>query len=189
MPNILYETVNGINPIPIEDELLNDRKIFMTEEFSSKSCSDIMKQLMYLEKKDAESDIFIYISSPGGEISSGLSLCDYIKQMKAPVNTVCIGTAASMGSILFLHGKRRIMMAHSRIMIHDPSFGQSIPAGEKPLEIQERVNKLMKTREDIAKIISERSGMSLDLVYEKTAKDTFLSAEEALETGIATEII
>lgn len=154
-----------------------------------KSATDMIKQLMYLDRIDTGKPVTVYINSPGGEVVSGLAVYDYIKVMKSPVNTVCMGSAASMGAILFLAGKERSMLKNSEIMIHDPSFSAGNISGKKPLEIQERLDQLMDTREKLAGIIAERTGMTKKQVYQKTEKDSYLNAEESLKCGIATKII
>lgn len=189
MANILKETVRGIDCIRLEDEFLKDREIFLTEEVNAQTSNELMKQLMYLERQDSESEVTIYINSPGGEVISGLAVYDYIGMMKAPVRTVCIGTAASMGAILFLAGAKRQMLPHTRLMIHDPSYSHNDIGGRKPHEIQHELDKLNETREALARIISEKTGRSIDEIYKVTADDTFYSAQEAIDFGLATEIL
>lgn len=189
LPNILEETSRGIQAIGIEDSLLKTREIFLTTEINSDSSADLLKQLIYLERVDEEKPITLYISSPGGEVTSGLAVYDYIRMMKSKVITVCIGTAASMGAILFLAGDERKMLPHTKIMIHDPSYGNASMGGMKPLEIRDRLDGLMQSRKILAEIIAERSGMNLKKVYEKTRRDSFLNAKEAIKIGIATEIL
>lgn len=189
IPNILEETSRGTQAIRIEDDLLRNRDIFLTTEINSKTSSDLLKQLIYLDKEDTDKPITLYISSPGGEVTAGLAVFDYIRMMKSKVNTVCIGTAASMGAILFLAGEERKMLPHTKIMIHDPSYGNASIGGMKPLEIKGRLDSLMKSRQILADIIAERTGMSIKRVYAKTRTDTFLDAKEAVKLGIATGII
>lgn len=189
MANILKETVRGIDCIRLEDEFLKDREIFLTEEVNAQTSNELIKQLMYLERQDSESEVTIYINSPGGEVISGLAVYDYIGMMKAPVRTVCIGTAASMGAILFLAGAKRQMLSHTRLMIHDPSYSHNDIGGRKPHEIQHELDKLNETREALARIIAEKTGRSIDEIYKVTADDTFYSAQEAIDFGLATEIL
>ena len=189
MANILKETVRGIDCIRLEDEFLKDREIFLTEEVNAQTSNELIKQLMYLERQDSESEVTIYINSPGGEVISGLAVYDYIEMMKAPVRTVCIGTAASMGAILFLAGEKRQMLPHTRLMIHDPSYSHNDIGGRKPHEIQHELDKLNETREALARIIAEKTGRSIDEIYKVTADDTFYSAQEAIDFGLATEIL
>lgn len=189
MANILKETVRGIEVVRIEDELLKNREIFLVDEVNAESSNDLLKQLMYLEKEDCTQEITLYINSPGGEVISGLAVYDYISIMKAPVRTVCIGTAASMGAILFLAGRKREMLPHTRIMIHDPSFGHHDISGRKPHEIQNELDKLNKTKQNLATIIAEKTGKSMEEIYKVTAEDTYYSAAQAIEFGLATGII
>ncbi len=188
MSNIIMESVKGISLVPIEDELLKKRRIFLTDEVTAETTNEILKQLMYLENSECGDDITLYINSPGGDVVSGLALFDYISIMKKAVNTVCTGTAASMGAILFLAGKRRSMLPHTRLMIHDPSFGGGNFAGKKSHEIQRNLDKLNESRETLARIISGKTGRTLDEIYEVTADDTYYNVDEAIEFGLATDV-
>ena len=189
MANILKETVRGTDCIRIEDDLLSKREIFLTEEVNAATSNELLKQLMYLERQDCQKEITIYINSPGGEVISGLAVYDYISIMKTPVKTVCTGTAASMGAILFLAGKKREMLPHTRLMIHDPSYSHNDIGGRKPHEIQQELDKLNETREALARIIAEKTGKSIEEIYEVTASDSFYSAKEAIDFGLATGIM
>lgn len=188
MANILKESSRGYDRVAIEDELLGSREIFLVDEVNDITSGELIKQLMYLERKAPGEEITFYINSPGGIVQSGLAVYDYIMLMKSPVKTVCIGDAASMGAILFLAGEKREMLPHTRIMIHDPSYSSFNVGGKKPHEIQIEVDKLNKVREVTAKIISDRTGQTLKTVYKATAEDSFFSAEEAIDFGLATGI-
>ena len=188
-PNILEETSRGLQSFTIGDAMLKKREIFLTGEINSDSAVETIKQLMYLDHQSAE-PVTIYISSPGGSVVSGMAIYDYIRLMNSPVSTVCIGTAASMGAILFLAGSSRKMLPHSKIMIHDPYYSGSMGmAAQKPLELKEKLNDLMETRKMLADVIAEQTGMSKQQVLNFTKKDTFFDAERALKVGIATEIL
>ena len=189
MARIIKETVRGIDIVDLEDELLQSREIFLTGGVDANTTNELIKQLMYLEREDDEAEITLYINSPGGEVTSGLAVYDYMTLMKVPIRTVSIGTAASMGALLFLAGDKRQMLPHTRIMIHDPSYSNADMSGKKPHEIQHELDKLNETRQIIAQIISEKTGKTLEEVYEVTANDTYYNAEEALKFGLATEII
>lgn len=189
MANILKETVRGTDCIKIEDELLSRREIFLTEEVNAETSNELIKQLMYLERQDSGQEITLYINSPGGEVISGLAVYDLISLMKSPVRTVCTGTAASMGAILFLAGKKREMLPHTRLMIHDPSFGGGSIGGKKSHELRHELEKLDEVREALAKIIAEKTGRPLEEIYDVTSDDTFYSAEEAITFGLATGIM
>ena len=190
MPNIILDSVRGLQPVPIDDMFLKDRKIFLVGEVNDASCNDLIKQLLYMEAEDNTLPITLFINSPGGQVGSGLAVYDTIMMMEAPVRTVCIGTCASMGAILFLAGERRQMMRHGKIMIHDPAFGgRHEMGGKKPHEIQAELDDLNRCREALAVIISERTGKSMDEIYEVTANDTYYNADEAVAFGLANEII
>ena len=187
MANIIKETVRGFDRIAIEDELLASREIFLTEEVNAATSNELIKQLMYLEKQNSD-EITLYINSPGGDVTSGIAVYDYISVMRAPVKTVCIGTAASMGAILFLAGQKRLMLPRTRIMIHDPSFGRHDICGHKSHQIKRELEELNKSREMLAQIIANRTGKNLDEIYEVTAEDSFFNATEAIDFGLATGI-
>lgn len=189
MANILKETVRGTDCIKIEDELLSRREIFLTEEVNAETSNELIKQLMYLERQDSGKEITLYINSPGGEVISGLAVYDLISLMKSPVRTVCTGTAASMAAILFLAGKKREMLPHTRLMIHDPSFGGGSIGGKKSHELRHELEKLDEVRAALAKIIAEKTGRPLEEIYDVTSDDTFYSVEEAITFGLATGIM
>lgn len=189
MACILRESMRGFDRIAIEDELLTGREIFLVDKVDAGTSNELLKQLMYLERQDSGSEITLYINSPGGEVVSGLAVYDYINMMKSPVKTVCIGTAASMGAILFLAGKKRLMLPHTRLMIHDPSYSHNDISGRKSHEIQHELDQLNETREALAKIIADRTGKSIDEIYEVTASDTYYNAKEAIDFGLATGVL
>ena len=187
MNNILKETVRGTELIPLEDMLLEESEVFLVDEITPKSANLLIQKLMYLDSKDL-GEITLYINSPGGEVISGLAVYDYIKIMKSPVRTVTIGDAASMGAIIFLAGEKREMLPHTRILIHDPSYGHLDVSGKKPHEIQRGVDSLNKVRETLAEIIAEKTGKDIDEIYGITAEDNYFTAEEAIDFGLATNI-
>lgn len=188
-PNIIKESSRGYDAVRIEDELLQSREIFLTSPVDAESMEALLKQLIYLYRADAEKEITLYINSPGGEVQSGLVVYDLMKMMKAPIRTVCIGTAASMGAILFLAGDRRVVMPNSRIMIHDPAPGSGTIAGMKPAEIEERLTDLKKCQDVLVDIIAKTTGKDEKEVREKTRKDSYFNAKEAIDFGLATEIM
>ena len=189
MANIIKESARGYDLISSTDILFNSRKIFLTTEVTDETCDALLRNLMALNTEDPNAEIILYINSPGGEVMPGLAVFDYIRCMSAPLKTVCIGMAASMGAILFLSGKEREMYSHSTIMIHDPSYGAGNIGGKKPHEIQKQVDKLMETRETLAGIIADVTGRPIDEIYDITREDSYYNAREALEFGLATKII
>lgn len=186
--NVMNETNNGKQFYSLDDYMFTKRELVLSEEVNSETMTEMIKRFMYLDRIDPGKEITLYITSPGGEVTSGLVFYDIIRMAKSPVRTVCIGTAASMGSILFLAGDRRCMTEHSQIMIHDPSviMGSS---PSKALAVQDTLDSIMKTRETLAKIIAERCHKPLRTVYSKTKGDTYFDAKSAIEFGLATEII
>lgn len=187
--NVIKETSKGLQPIMIDDELMSNREIFLTEQVNTETSTLLLKKLMYLDRENPGEPITLYITSPGGDVTSGLAVYDYIKLMESPVHTVCIGLAASMGAILFLAGEKRKMLPNTKVMIHDPSFANAAGISGKPLEMKEKLDQLMKVRETLASIIAERTGMTMRQVYAKTKNDTYLTAEQALAFNVATEIL
>jgi len=189
MTRILHKTARGIETISTEDSLFSKREVFLVGEVNDSSCDDLIKQLMHLDSESDE-EITLYINSCGGSVMSGLAVYDYISVMRSPLRTVCLGTAASMGAILFLAGIKREIFPHSEIMIHDPSYGGKMNiAGKKPHEIKSYMDSLNETKEMLAKIIAEKTGKSLEEIYAVTAEDSFFKAPAAVEFGLATSII
>ena len=187
--NILIESVRGIERINISDHFLSERKVFLTDTVTPESSISLIEKMMYLDDTGPGKEIVFYINSPGGEVTSGLGLYDVIKNLKSPVTTVCIGTAASMGAILFLSGTKRIMYPHTMLMIHDPSYHSADISGLKPHEIQKYVDSLKKTRDSLTDIIAGCCIRNRKEIEKLTREDSYFTAEEAVESGLATEII
>lgn len=187
IPNIIRETSEGLNQIPIQDILFQRREVECIGEITEGSVAALILQLRYLHREAPEQEITMYINSPGGEVSSGLALYDVMKAIQCPIRTVCVGTAASMAAILFLSGDKRDMLAHSKVMIHDPLIPGGI--GGSALKVDAVARNLMQTRQTIANIISRHTGKSLEDVLAKTASDSYFDAEQAVEWGLADRII
>ncbi len=181
----LEETNRGYERIGAESRLLNSRKLFFIEEVNRESANALITYLLGLEAEDDEAEITICINSPGGEVDSGLAVYDVIRSLACPVRTICTGTAASMASIIFLAGDKREMLPHTKLMIHDPLIS-GISGSVKALEFEKKAKDLLSTRKTLAGIIAERSGKSIEDVYEKTIEDCYLNVEEAIEFGLAT---
>ena len=188
MANILKETVRGIDIVPLNDELFSSRELFLTSMIDQQSSCELIKSLVYLDRQD-NSEITLYINSGGGEVMSGLAVYDQISMMRSPVRTVCIGTAASMGAIIFLAGRKRQMYPHAQLMIHDPSYSRNDISGLKPHEVRQELDKLNEVKKTVAEIIAEKTGKPLKEVYKLTANDTFLTAQEAVASGFADDIV
>ena len=187
MPNVISTTANGTAVYPISDALLSKRKLFLTEQVDAESMNTLLQELMYLEQTEPGKEITLFINSPGGECLSGLAVADYIKMLKSPVRTVCTGTAASMGAILFLCGKKREMLAHTKVMIHDPSISGLMRTNA--LELQVVSEDLLETRKALAEILAKHTGRTVECILEKTMTDCFFDAKAAVEFGLADSII
>lgn len=187
MPGIIYETSTGYVRKTILEEMFQSREIECTGAITDELVNSLILQLRFLQRKDREAEITMYINSPGGEVSSGLALYDVMQAVHCPIRTVCVGTAASMGAVLFLAGKQRDMLSHAKVMIHDPLVQSQVSGNALAVD---RISKnLMKTRETIAGIIAGHTGRSLEEVYEKTEKDSYFDAKESIEWGLAHRII
>lgn len=151
------------------------------------SCAVLIRSLLYLQQEDAQAPIRMFINSPGGEVQSGLALYDVMQALNCPVNTICLGMAASMAALIFVSGARREMLPHSRIMIHDPLIGGGI--GGSALSVKARADDLMRIRDITGEVLSRHTGMPLDRVFELTAQDTYFEAEDAIEAGLADAVI
>lgn len=185
-PYIIKETSNGLFVCQIQDDMLQRREIECVGEINADSVNAIIRQIRYLAAQDPEAEITIYINSPGGEVASGLALYDVMKAVPCPIRTVCVGTAASMGAVLFASGDRREMLPHAQVMIHDPLIQST---GGSALTLKSTSDSLMEIRESTAKILAEQTGKTLEEIFEKTKQDTWFHAQEAVDFGLADSII
>ena len=186
-PNIIKESSEGTTYCPIQDELFSrHRSVEVVGEITRESVYSLILQLRYLHHADPEKKISMYINSPGGSVTDGLALYDVMKGISCPVRTVCVGMAASMGSLLFAAGNERDILPHAKVMIHDP-----LTTGIKgnALSVEEASRRLMETREITASILAGHTGHSIEEVYEKTKTDSYFSAEEAVAWHLADRII
>ena len=186
-PNIIKESSEGTTYCPIQDELFNSRRsIEVVGEINRESVYSLILQLRYLQQADPEKEITMYINSPGGSVSDGLALYDVMAGISCPIRTVCVGMAASMGSLLFAAGNKRDMLPHATVMIHDPlTTGISGSA----LSVDQASRRLMETREITASILADHTGHTIEEVYEKTRQDSYFNAEEAVAWHLADRII
>lgn len=184
--SIIKESTYGYHLIPIQDEMLAHREVELAGEVDANTVNALVRQLRYLQRQDPEGEITLYINSPGGSVDSGMALYDVMQAVSCPVRTVCVGLAASMAALLFVAGKRRDMLPHSRLMIHDPLILQT---GGSALKLKAVSDDLMETRQIIAKVIADHSGKPLEEVLAKTATDSYFRAEEAVEFGLADRVI
>lgn len=185
-PRIMKETSSGLFLYEIQDDMLQHRELECIGTIESRSVYDLCRQLRYLQRDDPDGEITMFIDSPGGEVDSGLALYDVMKGISCPIRTVCLGIAASMGAVLFSAGDKREILPHGRVMIHDPLI---LSTGGSALQLQEVSRNLLKTREDICGILARHTGKTLEEIYEKTARNCWFNAEEAVAFGLADRVI
>mgnify|MGYP004635085021 FL=1 len=187
IPYVIQESSAGITRYGIADAMLANRQIDCTGEITTERANALILQLRYLQQENPKEAIVMYINSLGGEVSAGLALYDVMQAVSCPVHTICVGTAASMGAVLFLSGDHREIFPHAKVMIHDPLIPEGV--GGSALRVENISRELMKTREVIGSIIGKHTGKSMDEVYAVMAKDTYFDAAQALEFGLADAII
>src|SRR5271167_3502658 len=187
VPMVVEQTARGERAYDIYSRLLKERIIFLTGTVYDQVSSLICAQLLFLESENPSKDISFYINSPGGVVSSGLAVYDTMQYIRSPVSTVCIGMAASMGSLLLTAGAKgkRYALPNARIMVHQPSGGAQGQATD--IEIQAR--EILKTRARLNLIYVHHTGQPLEAIEAKMERDTYLSAEEAMEFGLVDEVV
>ena len=181
VPYVVEQTNRGERSYDIFSRLLNDRIILLNEEVNSASAGVVVAQLLYLEGQDPEKDISLYINSPGGVITDGMAIYDTMQYIKCDVSTICLGMAASMGAFLLAAGTKgkRFALPNSEIMIHQPSGG----AQGQATDISIHANHILRVKEKLNTILSERTGQPLEVVQRDTERDNFMTAQEALSTA------
>jgi ATP-dependent Clp protease protease subunit len=186
-PYIIERSSRGERTYDIFSRLLMDRIVFLGAPINDDVANIIIAQLLFLEADNPERDVYLYINSPGGVVSAGMAIYDTIQFMKAPVNTICMGMAASMGAFLLAcgrHGKRSAL-PHARIMIHQPSGGAQGSASD--IEIQAR--EVLYLRQKLNELFAKHTGQLLDKVQADIDRDRYMSAEEAVKYGIIDKVI
>jgi ATP-dependent Clp protease protease subunit len=186
VPIVVEQTNRGERSYDIFSRLLKDRIIFLTGEIDDVAANLVVAQMIFLEAEDPDKDIFLYINSPGGSITAGMAIYDTMQYIKCDVNTICIGMAASMGAFLLtagVKGKRKAL-PNSEVMIHQPLGGTQGQATDIAIHAQRIIN----IKDNINRILSERTGQSLDRIQKDVERDYFMTAKEALEYGIIDEI-
>lgn len=186
VPYVIENTGKGERSYDIYSRLLEDRIIFLTGEITDAVADTVVAQLIYLEGKDPQKDICLYVNSPGGSVTAGLAIYDTMNYIKCDVSTICIGLAASMGAFLLSSGTKgkRYALPNSEIMIHQPLGGAQGQASD----IKIQADHILKTKMRLNKILAKNSGKPLDQVEKDTDRDNYLSAEEAKEYGLIDEI-
>ena len=187
VPYVVEQTSRGERSYDIFSRLLNDRIILLNEEVNSASAGVVVAQLLYLEGQDPEKDISLYINSPGGVITDGMAIYDTMQYIKCDVSTICLGMAASMGAFLLAAGTKgkRFALPNSELMIHQPSGG----AQGQATDISIHANHILRVKDKLNQILSERTGQPLDVVKRDTERDNFMTAQEALEYGLIDKVI
>ncbi len=182
IPTVIDQSDRGERVYDIYSRLLEDRVIFISDEITMQVANSVVAQLLYLESKDSQKDICIYINSPGGLVTAGLAIYDTMQYIKCDVSTICIGMAASMGAFLLAGGTKgkRFALKNSEIMIHQPLGGAQGQASD----IQIHAEHIIKTKNKLNTILAENTGKSLEQVEKDTDRDNYLSSEEALAYGI-----
>lgn len=182
VPYIVEQTSRGERSYDIYSRLLEDRIIFLSGEIDDAVANTVVAQLIYLEAKDPQKDISLYINSPGGSVSAGLAIYDTMNYIKCDVSTICIGMAASMGAFLLSSGQKgkRFALPNSEIMIHQPLGGAQGQASD----IKIAAEHILKTKRKLNEILAKNSGKPLAQIEHDTDRDNYLSANEAMEYGL-----
>ena len=187
IPYVVEQSGRGERSYDIYSRLLKDRIIMLSGEVNDAVASTIVAQLLFLEAEDPEKDIYLYINSPGGVITSGMSIFDTMNYIKPDICTICIGQAASMGAFLLSSGTKgkRYSLPHSRIMIHQPLGGAQGQATDIAIQAKE----ILRIKELLNQLLSEQTGQDIKTVEKDTERDNFMSAEEALQYGLIDKVI
>ena len=187
IPYVVEQSPRGERSYDIYSRLLNERIVFLGEEINDAVANTVVAQLLHLESVDPDKDISLYINSPGGSVTAGLAILDTMNFIKCDVSTICVGMAASMGAFLLAAGAKgkRYALPNSEIMIHQPLGGMQGQASDMKIH----ADHIIKTRERLNIILSERTGKSIEEITRDTERDNFLSAAEAAEYGLIDKVI
>ncbi len=190
VPYVIEQTNKGERSYDIFSRLLKDRIIFLSEDVNNVSASLVVAQLLFLESEDPEKEISLYINSPGGSITDGMAIVDTINYIKCPVTTICVGMAASMGAVLLASGAKgkRFATPNAEILIHQPLIGGGGISGQTT-EIKIHAEHMVRTREKLNKLLSDRTGQSLEQIEKDTERDNYMTAEQALKYGLIDGIL
>ena len=187
VPYVVEQTSRGERTYDIFSRLLKDRIIFLADEVNDATASLVVAQLLFLEAEDPDKDIQLYINSPGGSITAGMAIYDTMQYVKPDVSTICIGMAASMGAFLLSAGApgKRMALPNSEIMIHQPLGGMQGQA----TDIKIHADRILKMKDHLNQILSERTGQPLEVIQKDTERDNFMSAQEAKAYGLIDKVI
>jgi len=187
IPTVIEKTGRGERAYDIYSRLLKDRIVMLQGEINDHVSSIIVAQLLFLEAENPEKDIYLYINSPGGVVTSGMAIYDTMNYIKPDVVTICMGQAASMGAFLLSSGAKgkRFALPHARIMIHQPLGG----AQGQATDIEIHAKEILRMKKELNKILSENTGQNLRKIEKDTERDFFMSAEEAMKYGLIDKVL
>lgn len=187
VPIVVEQTARGERSYDIYSRLLKERVIFMVGPVEDYMANLVVAQLLFLESENPDKDIHLYINSPGGVVTAGLSIYDTMQFIKPDVSTMCIGQAASMGALLLAGGAKgkRYALTHSRVMIHQPSGGAQGQASDIQIQAQE----ILSMKEKLNRIMSQHTGQPMDVIARDTDRDNFMSADQAREYGLIDQVL
>ncbi|GAX86793.1 ATP-dependent Clp protease, protease subunit [Lebetimonas natsushimae] len=187
IPTVIEKTGRGERAYDIYSRLLKDRIIMLQGEINDHVASIIVAQLLFLEAENPEKDIYLYINSPGGVVTSGMAIYDTMNYIKPDVVTICMGQAASMGAFLLSSGAKgkRFALPHARIMIHQPLGG----AQGQATDIEIHAKEILRMKKELNKILAENTGQSIRKIEKDTERDFFMSAEEAMKYGLVDKVL
>jgi len=187
IPMVIEQTSRGERAYDIYSRLLKDRIIFLGTAIDDNVANTVIAQLLFLEADDPDKDIYIYINSPGGVVSSGLAIYDTMNYIKSPVSTICIGQAASMGALLLACGAKgkRFSLPHARIMIHQPMGGFQ----GQVTDVEIHAREMLKMKDTLNKILASHTGQPIEKIHDDTDRDYFMSGEDAKAYGLIDEVI
>jgi len=187
VPIVVEQTARGERSYDIYSRLLKERVIFLVGQVEDHMANLVVAQLLFLESENPDKDIHLYINSPGGSVTAGMSIYDTMQFIKPDVSTMCIGQAASMGALLLAGGEKgkRFALPHSRMMIHQPSGGAQGQASDIHIQAQE----ILKVRERLNKVLAFHTGQDIEIIARDTDRDNFLSSEEAVTYGLVDSVL
>ena len=187
VPMVIEQTSRGERSFDIYSRLLKERVIFIVGPIEDQMANLIVAQLLFLESENPDKDVHLYINSPGGSVTAGLSIYDTMQFIKPEVSTMCVGQAASMGAFLLSGGEKgkRLILPNARTMIHQPSGG----AQGQATDIEIQAKEILFLRERLNKLLAEHTGQSLDVIERDTERDRFMSAEQSVEYGLVDAVI
>ena len=184
---VVEQTAHGERSFDIYSRLLNDRIIFLSDEVNDVTASLVVAQMLFLEAQDPDKDIYLYINSPGGSITSGMAIYDTMNYIKCDVCTICVGMAASMGAFLLSSGAKgkRMALPNAEIMIHQPLGGMQGQA----TDIKIHADRIIRIKNKLNSLLAEQTGKPLKTIEKDTERDNFMSADEACEYGLIDKVI